>query len=80
MFPFVLWLPDNIADPMFRTRVLTSHMSPLTVLNLNSVLLESPSTLTENYAQQTTSIICQGIRNKNVSQPSNDYQQRLIDL
>ncbi len=42
-------------------------MSNASVLSLNSVLLESPATLTEQYAQETPAIICQGIRNKNVS-------------
>lgn len=46
-------------------------MSNASVLSLNSVLHESPATLTSNYAQQTPAIICQGIRNKNVSNAHN---------
>lgn len=42
-------------------------MSNASALNLNSVLLESPITLTDNYAQETPAVICQGIRNKSVS-------------
>ena len=42
-------------------------MSNASVLNLNSVLLESPAILIESYAQETAGAICQGIRNKNVS-------------
>lgn len=56
-------------DPssLIKTRVLTSHMSNATALNLNSVLLESPATLTEHFASETPNIICHGIRSKNVS-------------
>ncbi len=50
-----------------RTRVLTTHMSNASALNLNSVLLESPATLTDNYAQETQAVIRHGIRNKSVS-------------
>ena len=42
-------------------------MNNASVLNLNSVLLESPAILIESYAQETAGAICQGIRNKNVS-------------
>ena len=46
--------------------MLPAHMSNASVLSLNSVLLESPSVLTESYAQETPAVICQGIRNKDV--------------
>ena len=52
---------------LIKTRVLTTHVSNVTVLNLNSVLLESPATLTEHFASETPNIICHGIRSKNVS-------------
>lgn len=45
-------------------------MSNASVLNLNSVLSESPAILIESYAQETTGTILQGIRNKNVSIPN----------
>ena len=57
-----------------RTRVLSTHMSNASVLNLNSVLLESPAILIEGYAQETAAVICHGIRNKDVS--SSTLQQR----
>ena len=50
---------------LLKSRVLTTHMSSASVLNLNSVLLESPTSLTENLAQETPTIICHGIRSKN---------------
>lgn len=52
---------------LIKAHVLTSHMSNTTALNLNSVLLESPPTLTEHFAIETPNIICHGIRSKNVS-------------
>lgn len=52
---------------LIKTRVLTTHMSNVTALNLNSVLLESPATLTEHFASETPNIICHGMRSKNVS-------------
>ena len=55
------------ASGLIKTRVLTTHMSNATVLNLNSVLLESPATLTEHFASETPNIICHGIRSKSVS-------------
>ena len=55
------------ASSLIKTRVLTTHMSNATALNLNSVLLESPTTLTEHFASETPNIICHGIRSKNVS-------------
>lgn len=54
------------ASSLIKTRVLTTHMSNGTVLNLNSVLLQSPATLTEHFASETTNIIYHGIRSKNV--------------
>ena len=55
------------ASNLIKTRVLTTHMSNATALNLNSVLLDSPTTLTENFASETPNIICHGIRSKSVS-------------
>jgi len=50
---------------LIKTRVLTTHMSVSSALNLNSVLLESSTSLTDGFAQEAPAIICQGIRNKN---------------
>jgi len=53
------------SSSLIKTRVLTTHMSVSSALNLNSVLLESSTSLTDGFAQETPAIICQGIRNKN---------------
>ncbi|KAL8938002.1 MAG: hypothetical protein Q9216_004130 [Gyalolechia sp. 2 TL-2023] len=61
-------LPANTnATNLIKQRVLTSHMSISSLLNLNSILFESSATLIEPYAQETSSLICQGIGSKNVS-------------
>ncbi|KAL8974279.1 MAG: hypothetical protein Q9197_001482 [Variospora fuerteventurae] len=61
-------LPTNAnAISLIRQRVLTQQLSTASILNLNSVLLESPATLTQSYAQETSTLISQGIRSKNVS-------------
>ena len=60
------------ASNFIKARVLTTHMSNATALNLNSVLLESPATLIEHFASDTPNIICHGIRSKNVNPPSCD--------
>lgn len=57
------------ASSLVKTRVLTTRMSNATALNLNSVLLESPATLTEHFTSETPNIVCHGIRSKNVSHP-----------
>ncbi|KAL8902088.1 MAG: hypothetical protein Q9207_004884 [Kuettlingeria erythrocarpa] len=65
-------LPANTsATSLIKQRVLNSHLSTASILNLNSVLLESPTTLTEPYAQETSTLICQGIGSKNVSVADN---------
>ncbi|KAL8727269.1 MAG: hypothetical protein Q9166_006150 [cf. Caloplaca sp. 2 TL-2023] len=53
------------ATSLIRQRVLVSHITVASILNLNSVLLESPDALTQSYAQETSIIICQGIASKN---------------
>jgi hypothetical protein len=47
-----------------RNRVLTTHFTHASVLGLNALLVESPTILTENFAAETHSIICQGIAHK----------------
>ena len=58
---------DSSASALLKSRVLASHISPSSALNLNSVLLEFPISLTEGFAQETPTIICHGIQNKNPS-------------
>ncbi|KAL9028966.1 MAG: hypothetical protein Q9196_002741 [Gyalolechia fulgens] len=60
-------LANTNATNLIKQRVLTSHVSTSSILNLNSVLVESSATLIELYAQETSSLICQGIGSKNVS-------------
>ena len=50
---------------LLKTRVLTSHLSKASVLSLNAVLLESPRSLIDGYAQETSHVICQGIKSNN---------------
>ncbi|KAI4129805.1 MAG: hypothetical protein LQ338_002056 [Usnochroma carphineum] len=49
-----------------RQRVLNTHISTTSILDLNSVLVESPKTLTQSYAQEISSLLPQGIGSKNV--------------
>ncbi|KAL9127222.1 MAG: hypothetical protein Q9217_003860 [Psora testacea] len=55
----------NNPSGLIKSRVLATHVSTSSVLNLNSVLVESPASLTQGFAQDTAIIICQGIRNPN---------------
>lgn len=47
--------------------MLTTHMSHGSVLGLNALLVESPTSLTEQYSSETQSVICQGVTHKDVS-------------
>ncbi|KAI9797836.1 MAG: translational activator of GCN4 [Candelina submexicana] len=49
---------------LVRSRTLSSHASKSTVLGLNSVLLDSPETLTKGYPEETIAVICQGVTSK----------------
>ena len=57
--------PTFNASSLLKSRVLTTHMTNSTVLSFNSVLLESPTTLTEGFAKETPDLICYGIKSKN---------------
>lgn len=60
-------LAEN-AGSLIKNRVMTTNFSHSSVLALNSVLLESPQSLTESaFAEDLPTLICQGISNKNVS-------------
>ncbi|KAF2792098.1 translational activator [Melanomma pulvis-pyrius CBS 109.77] len=54
-------LSPDIAAGLIKSRVLTTHFSKASVLALNAILLTSPEALTETLADETVSIICQGI-------------------
>lgn len=57
---------DANAANLIKQRVLTSHITSSSILNLNSVLLESPTSLTKSFKQETAVLLCQGISSKNV--------------
>jgi hypothetical protein len=61
-------VPAENAAGLIKNRVLPSHFSQSSVLALNAVLVESPTSLTETaFAEDLPQVICQGMSNKNVS-------------
>ena len=54
-------LPVASASTLIRSRVITQPLTEASVLALNAVLVESPSSLTEDYVTDTRSVVCQGI-------------------
>ncbi|KAL8952549.1 MAG: hypothetical protein Q9222_001539 [Ikaeria aurantiellina] len=58
---------DFNAASLMKQRVLASHITISSILNLNAVLLESPASLIESYPQDTSNLICQGIKSKQTS-------------
>jgi hypothetical protein len=61
-------VPTENAISLIKNRVVTTHFSQSSVLAMNAVLLESPSTLTEGaFADNLPEVICQGMASKNVS-------------
>jgi hypothetical protein len=61
-------LPIDSASGLIKNRVVTTHFSQSSVLALNAVLLESPSSLTETaFADDLPAVICQGVSSANVS-------------
>jgi hypothetical protein len=54
-------LPQETAAGLIKSRVLTTHFSKSSVLALNAILLDAPQALTTTCAEETVSIICQGI-------------------
>jgi hypothetical protein len=59
-------LPEDVAAGLIKNRVLTTHFSKPSILSLNAILAESADSLTENFSEETVSVICAGIRD-NVS-------------
>lgn len=59
------------AAGLIKQRVLTSNFSNASVLSLNSTLVESPTSLTDAFPQETPTIICQGIVSKNTFMSEN---------
>lgn len=61
-------VPVESAGSLIKNRVMTTNFSHSSVLALNSVLLESPQSLTKSvFAEDLPTLICQGISSKNVS-------------
>ena len=54
-------LSPDIAASLIKSRVLTTNFSKASILALNAVLLTSPEALAESFADETVSVICQGI-------------------
>ncbi|KKK21120.1 translational activator GCN1 [Aspergillus rambellii] len=57
-------LPPATAGPLIKGRVLSANFSHASILGLNALLVESPSSLTEQYATETQNLICQGVTHK----------------
>lgn len=63
-------IPLDDASGLIKNRVVTTHFSQASVLALNAVLLESPSSLTDTaFADDLPTVICQGMSSANVSFP-----------
>ncbi|BCR89133.1 putative translational activator [Aspergillus chevalieri] len=54
-------LPAATAGPLIKNRVLVPQPSHASVLGLNALLVESPSSLIENFGAETQAAICQGL-------------------
>lgn len=59
-------LPTEKAAPLIKSRVLAQPASSASILALNSVLLESPSTLVDGYLQETQEVLVAGISGRNI--------------
>jgi hypothetical protein len=57
-------LPTNDAQPLIKNRVFHSRFTPVSILNLNSILVESPNSLVASFPQETPNFIASGIANK----------------
>jgi hypothetical protein len=61
-------VPPDSANSLIKNRVMASHFTQSSVLALNAVLQESPSSITEGaFADDVPTVICQGMSSKNVS-------------
>ena len=59
-------LPSDAATSLVKQRVLPSHQTMSSALNLNSVLLSSPESLLPVFQDETAACICKGMRNTNM--------------
>lgn len=61
-------VPEDIANPLLKNRVMTTQASNASVLALNAVLVESPGSLLDtSMASELPDVLCQGMASKNVS-------------
>jgi hypothetical protein len=54
-------LPEEVASSLIKSRVLTTHFSKSSLLALNAILLDAPEAVSESFADDTVSVLCQGI-------------------
>lgn len=59
-------LPTEKATSLIKSRVLVQPSTSASILGLNSVLLESSSTLVDDYAEETQQVLVAGISGKNI--------------
>ena len=57
-------IPSMNSMNLIKQRVITTNFTNASVLDLNAVLLDSSDSLLVPFAQETPSVICQGIQNK----------------
>lgn len=57
-------LPQTSVTPLIKSRVLTQPPTESSILALNAVLLESPSSLTNEYLKETRSVLSHGITSR----------------
>ena len=57
-------LPAADAQPLIKQRALTTRFTTASILNLNAILLESPSSLLISFPTETPSIVSQAISHK----------------
>ena len=70
--------PDSAAG-LIKSRVVSINFSQSSVLALNAVLLESPSSLTETaFAENLPEVICLGMSSKNVSISLYTYSLQIV--
>lgn len=60
-------VPEDVATNLLKTRIFTTNFSRTSVLALNAVLLESPSSLLDRpLAEDLPELLCQGVAQKEV--------------
>ncbi|KAI5282446.1 translational activator of GCN4, partial [Ascosphaera aggregata] len=57
-------LPEDVRHPLVKSRVVATDITHSSILNLNALLVESPSTMADDFGSETVSVICQGVTSK----------------